>query len=294
MCRETIDGIILLAVLHTVDSQKQPIIDIEALERFSKKEIPWDQLRQWAADRKYVDQTLLKAIQDIRKLGNFAAHYVEQVTQGVAEAASAPYRVWISPEEAYRSLCLVSQFVMSVIEKWDAACRDDEKTLPKPVYFDTSVWLAPYDDLTEPRKEQVPAIERLINKHKSNEITLHTSRQVMKELRDLLRNSEKAEKASKALERLYTLHLTQLPLSIAVYGRTVYGEARYGQKPKFNEISLREKDKLIAEFMTANNLDYFVSVDNDFLKRKAEIESLLARERTSVLEPQELLRELRN
>jgi hypothetical protein len=118
MCRETIDGIILLAVLHTVDSQKQPIIDINTLEQFSEKEIPWDQLRQWATDRKYVDQTLLNPIQDIRKLGNFAAHYVEQVMRGVAEAASAPYRVWISPEEAYRSLHIVSQFVMSVIEKW--------------------------------------------------------------------------------------------------------------------------------------------------------------------------------
>lgn len=172
--------------------------------------------------------------------------------------------------------------------------REKPLTLPKLVYFDTSVWLAPYDELTEPRKEQVPAIEQLIDKHKSNEITLHTSRQVMNELRDLLRNSEKAEKASKALERLDTLHLTQLPLAIAVYGRAVYGEARYGQEPKFDEISLKEKDKLIAEFMTVNNLDYFVSVDNDFLKRRAEIGSLLAREHTSVLEPQELLRELRN
>ena len=70
------------------------------------------------------------------------------------------------------------------------------------------------------------------------------------------------------------------------------GEARYGQGPKFDEISLKEKDKLIAEFMTANNLDYFVSVDNDFLNRGAEIVALLAREQTAVLEPQELLRRL--
>jgi hypothetical protein len=42
--------------------------------------------------------------------------------------------------------------------------------------------------------------------------------------------------------------------------------------------------------MTANNLDYFVSVDEHFSKRKAEIEALLAREHTSVLEPQDLLK----
>lgn len=159
-------------------------------------------------------------------------------------------------------------------------------------YFDTSVWLAPYDELTEPRKGQVPAIELLINKHKYEEIVLYTSRQVIAELRDLLKNPEKAEKASKALERIESLHLKQLPFTIAIYGKALYGEARYGQRPKFNEISIKEKDKLIAEFMTANNLDYFVSVDNDFLKRKAEIEFLLAREHTTVLEPQELLREL--
>jgi predicted nucleic acid-binding protein len=166
--------------------------------------------------------------------------------------------------------------------------------MAKFVYFDTSVWLAPYDELTEPRRIQVPAIERLINKHKSNEIVLHTSRQVLNELRDLLQNREKAEKASRALERLGSLHLKQLPFTIAVYGRGVYGEARYGQEPKFDEISLKEKDRLIAEFMTANNLDYFVSVDKDFLKRKAEIEALLADEHTRILEPQELLTELSN
>ena len=164
--------------------------------------------------------------------------------------------------------------------------------MAKRVYFDTSVWLAPCDELTEPRKEQIPAIDQLVNKHKSGEIVLQTSRQVMNELRDLLRNSEKSGKASKALARVESLHLVQLPFTIAVFGRAVFGEARFGQGSKFDEISLKEKDKLIAEFMTANNLDYFVSVDNDFLNRKAEIEALLAREQTAVLEPQELLRRL--
>jgi hypothetical protein len=117
MCRETIDDIILLAVLHTVDSRKQPIIDINTLQQFSEKEPSWDQLRQWAKDRKYTDQTLLNTIEGIRKLGNFGAYYDEQIMRGVAEIASTPYRVWISSEEAYRSLYIVSQFVMSVIEK---------------------------------------------------------------------------------------------------------------------------------------------------------------------------------
>jgi len=167
--------------------------------------------------------------------------------------------------------------------------------MPKLVYFDTSVWMAPYDELSEPRKAQVPAIEQLVNKHKSNEIMLHMSRQVMNELLDLLRNpekAEKAEKASKALQMLGSLHLTQLPFAVAVYNHpfTMFDEARYDQRSKFDKTSLKGKDKLIAEFMTANNLDYFVSVDEDFLKRKAEIEALLAREHTSVLEPQDLLK----
>jgi predicted nucleic acid-binding protein len=164
--------------------------------------------------------------------------------------------------------------------------------MTKRVYFDTSVWLAPYDELTEPRKAQIPAIDQLINMHNSGQIALQTSRQVMNELRDLLQNPEKSEKASKALATVEPLHLVPLPFTIAVYGGAVYDEARYGQAPKFDEISLKEKDKLIAEFMTANNLDYFVSVDNHFLNRKSEIEALLAREQTAVLEPQELLRRL--
>jgi predicted nucleic acid-binding protein len=161
--------------------------------------------------------------------------------------------------------------------------------MAKLVYFDTSVWMAPYDRLTEPRKVQIPAIEQLINKHNANEIVLCTSRQVMNELRDLLKKPGKAEKASNALRSLELLHLTQLPFTVAVHGKAFYDEARYGQEPKFNETSLSEKDKLIAEFMTANSLDYFVSVDEDFLKRRTEIEALLAREHTSVLQPQELL-----
>ncbi len=159
-------------------------------------------------------------------------------------------------------------------------------------YFDTSVWLAPYDELTEPRKEQVPAIELLINNHMYEEIVLYTSRQVITELQELLKNPEKAQKASKAIERIESLHLKQLPFTIAIYGKAVYGEARYGQRPKFNEMSMKEKDKLVAEFMTANNLDYFVSVDKDFLGRRSEIEAMLVREHTTVLEPQELLTEL--
>lgn len=67
--------------------------------------------------------------------------------------------------------------------------------MAKLVYFDTSVWMAPYDELTEPRKVQVPAIEQLINKHKSNEIVLHASRQVMNELQELLQNPEEGRES---------------------------------------------------------------------------------------------------
>jgi predicted nucleic acid-binding protein len=165
--------------------------------------------------------------------------------------------------------------------------------MPKLVYFDTSVWLAPYDKMTPPRQEQVPAISPLIDMHNSGEIQLITSQQVTNELQELSKRHDKVEKASKALEKITSLRLDRLPWTLAIWGRLIWGEMRWGQGPNFDDSELKEKDKAIAEFMTANNVDYFVSVDNDFLKRKPDIEARLQREHTTVFQPQELLKELR-
>ena len=47
----------------------------------------------------------------------------------------------------------------------------------------------------------------------------------------------------------------------------------------------------VAEYMTANNLDFFVSVDSDFIGRKEGIEKRLEG-RTRILTPEELLKEM--
>lgn len=165
--------------------------------------------------------------------------------------------------------------------------------MPKLVYFDTSVWLASYDKMSPPRQEQVPAISPLIDMHNSGEIQLVTSRQVTNELQKLSKRLDKVDKATKALELIASLHLGRLPFTPAVWGRLIWGEMRWGQGPNFDDSELKEKDKAIAEFMTANNVDYFVSVDNDFVKRKLDIEARLQRDHTTVFQPQELLKVLR-
>jgi len=121
MCRETIEGIIYLVLLHRVNAQGQPFIHPDDLREFSETEIHWNRLRQRALDRNYVDQATLTAMEQIRKLGNFAAHNGEQIMRGIAGGIQTPYRISISPEEAYHSLNVVREFILTVIEKWVGA-----------------------------------------------------------------------------------------------------------------------------------------------------------------------------
>ena len=134
-------------------------------------------------------------------------------------------------------------------------------------------------------KATVKGVERIIEAQKIRMITLCTSPQVIKELQELSKNPEKSAKAQKALAVLTSLNLSSLPFAPAIFGKAVFGEAIFGQEQKFSDSSLREPDKEVAEFMTANNVDFFVSLDSHFLKIKSDIESRLKREHTSVITP---------
>lgn len=157
--------------------------------------------------------------------------------------------------------------------------------VPK-VYFDTSVWISPYDDWRD--ETTVLAVQRIIEAHKDRRIQLCTSRQVIKELQELLKNPDKSSKAQRALTALTSLNLLSLPYTPGIFGKAVFGEAIFDQETKFSDSSLKEPDREIAEFITANNVDFFASVDSDFFNIKKDIESRLQREHTSVVTPDQL------
>jgi hypothetical protein len=118
LCRETIEAMVFLAKIHTAGAKGQRTIGAEALKEISEKKVYWQELEDWAIDRKYIDEPLKNTLQTIRELGNFSAHYAEQVMRGRAEGCRTPYRMSISPEEAYFALNVSRRFIMAVIQKW--------------------------------------------------------------------------------------------------------------------------------------------------------------------------------
>jgi hypothetical protein len=154
--------------------------------------------------------------------------------------------------------------------------------------------MALYDPESD-RKDQpeiVAAIKTLIAMHRNQKMELVTSRQVKKELVDNMNFPEKAEKAHKALETITTLNLRELPRTPADIGKTIIGEMRLGQERKFNGFPENAADREIAEYLTANGVSFFVSLDKHFIRRtrRSQLKNRLASEGTQVLTPPELVR----
>jgi predicted nucleic acid-binding protein len=161
------------------------------------------------------------------------------------------------------------------------------------VYFDTSVWLAPYDSPCSRlnQDEVVASITRICDHHKRGALQLVTSTKVLEEMSKQLSNPEKRDKASRALKRIDELQIDRLPRAPADLGKLVLDEARFDVAPKFRDIPKHDPDKDIIEYATENKLDFFVSLDEKHIlneSTKRELESRLRSEGTKVVTPQEL------
>src|SRR5207245_5030877 len=97
-------------------------------------------------------------------------------------------------------------------------------------------------------------------------IVLCTSRKVEEELQNIISNKpDRKERAGNALKWMNSINPQSLPFRPAMYGEAIYGEAFYGQGYEFDKADLKDQDWQIAEFLTANDVQYFVSVDVGFL-----------------------------
>ena len=163
------------------------------------------------------------------------------------------------------------------------------------VYCDTSVWMGLFDALSERRNQQEieSAIRTLLDLHRQGKIELVSSRQVKAELTNLLTDPTRAEKAKKALETLANLNLRELPRTPADLGKAVLGEMRLNQSPQFTDIPSKPSDRDVVEYLTANGVAFFVSLDErHFLRNKWQIEERLNTEKSKVVSPQELVKVL--
>ena len=117
-----------------------------------------------------------------------------------------------------------------------------------------------------------------------------TSRKVEEELQNIVSTKpNKKERADLALKWMKLISPQVLPFRPAIYGEAVYGEAFYGQDYEFDNADLRNQDWQIAEFLTANDVQYFVSVDLGFLTR---IKPILRSKGSEALLPEELIQQI--
>ncbi len=123
-----------------------------------------------------------------------------------------------------------------------------------------------------------------------DQIVLCASRKVEEEFQNIISlKPKKGEKAEIALKWMKSVGPEMLPFRPAIYGEMIYGEAFYGQGYEFDKADLRDQDCQIAEFLTANEVQYFVSVDARFLVR---IKGLLRSKGSSAVFPEDLIQQI--
>lgn len=108
------------------------------------------------------------------------------------------------------------------------------------------------------------------------------------ELQDIVTSKpEKKDRAVQALQWMKSVNPQALGFRPAIFGEAIYGEAYYGQGYEFDKVSLRDQDWSVAEFLTANDVQYFVSVDEGFL---GKVKSLLKTKGHDAVLPEVLVR----
>ncbi len=150
-----------------------------------------------------------------------------------------------------------------------------------------------YDSSVErtDQKEIELAVKTLVESHRTGNIEIVTSLQVEDELRKLLSDPSRLTKAQNALCLIEELRLPKLPRTPADLGKARLDEARLDQKPNFPNFPQKESDRDIAEYLTANQIAFFVSLDKrHFINEKKEIEQRLRLDHTQVVTPPALVK----
>ena len=92
-------------------------------------------MEKWARKNYLLDKTLALHCEKVRRLGNFAAHYAEQLARNRANflarvrqnatpegakshVEAGSYTMWVTPEDAYWSLNITRQAILSIARAW--------------------------------------------------------------------------------------------------------------------------------------------------------------------------------
>jgi hypothetical protein len=151
------------------------------------------------------------------------------------------------------------------------------------LYFDTCVWIRKHEDVNP---EESRSIDKIVEWGKSNKLSIVTSTQVKKELKDLIikKGEQKFIDALKTMKEHGKEFLAYPAFILDDPVKGVLGLSKLGDNQKFQESQLSSQDKDVAEFLVDNDVDVFVSVDGHFTKTQI-VEDILKDGRLKVLNP---------
>lgn len=157
------------------------------------------------------------------------------------------------------------------------------------IYFDTCVWIRPYELPSETGEHA--AIKTILQLVKDKKLRMFTSRQVESELNKHVKTKDYV-KFRRGLSLWRNTEKEFLPYPACVLDdpvKGVIGESRLNDNRKFQSEQLKSQDKDIVEFLVGNGIDYFISVDGDFTDNRIE---RVLNKGTKVLKPVDFVKNL--
>ncbi len=138
MSRTALEAALFLARIYEKSPAGAPIIDGSVIRILPETQFNYWTLRKWAKKNHLLEKNLANECDKAHRLGNFAAHYAEQVRRGMAKSIvqmraqqraantgrnaprveMAPYPMWVAPEDAYWSLNTTRQAILSIARSW--------------------------------------------------------------------------------------------------------------------------------------------------------------------------------
>lgn len=155
------------------------------------------------------------------------------------------------------------------------------------LYFDTCVWIRIFEQV---ELNEVESIKIILNWNKQKNVSILSSLQVEKELKDLIneKRDPKFSSASKTMKKHCKEYLVYPAFILGDPVAGAFGLCRLGDGRKFQRTKLKSQDKEIAEFLVDNNVDAFISVDGIFTKTNL-IQEILKKHKPMVLNPIEFV-----
>jgi hypothetical protein len=138
MGRTALEAALFLARIYEKGPGGAPIIHGSVIRILPETQFNYGTLRNWAKQNHLLDKSLANDCDKARGLGNFAAHYAEQVRRGMAKSIAqlsaqqrtanaarngarvemAPYLMWVAPEDAYWSLNVTRKAILRIARSW--------------------------------------------------------------------------------------------------------------------------------------------------------------------------------